>query len=84
MQDAVNILENLFETSLPITGVVCLLFWITERKPTNLEMLYIFASVSAFVFLLNPADSFTWLFVVLLSWLPARKKTPNYPLPKKK
>ena len=83
MQDAVNILENVVETSLTITGIVCLLFWITSRKPTNLEMLYIFAYVSAFVFLLNPIDSFSWIFIVLLCWLPAGKKAPKYFLPKK-
>jgi len=83
MQDAVNILENLVETSLLITGVVCLLFWIAERKPTNLEMLYIFAAVSAGVLAINLVDSSLWLLFVLLSWIPAGKKAPNYFLPKK-
>jgi len=83
MQDAVNILENLVETSFLITGVVYLLFWIAERKPTNLEMLYIFAAVSAGVLVINYVDSSLWL-IALLSWIPVGKKAPELLLPKKK
>lgn len=83
MQDVVNIVENLGETSLLITGVVCLLFWIAERKPTNFEMLYIFAAVSAVVLAINLVDSSLWLVLVILSGIPAGKKAPNYFLPKK-
>lgn len=84
MQDALNILKNVVETSLPLTGVVCLLFWIAQRKPTNREMLYIFASVSAFVLIINPVDWFSGLGVVLLTWMPAGKKAPSYFFPKRK
>ena len=83
MQDAVNILENLGDTSLLITGGVCLLFWIAKRKPTNFEMLYIFAAVSAGVLAIKFIDSSLWLVLVILSWIPAGKKAPNYFLPKK-
>ena len=83
MRYAAHILERLVETSLLVTGVVCLLFWIAERKPTNLEMLYIFAAVSAGVLVLNFVDSQLWLILVLLSWIPSGKNAPNYFFKKK-
>jgi len=82
MQDAAYTLEGLFETSLLTTGFVGLLFWISERKPTNLEFLYIFAAVSAVVLVINFVDSSNWVPVVLfLCWVPSlgQKTKPTFP-----
>ena|GEM_PF-5509749 len=83
MQDAIHVLEKLVDISLPATGVLCLLFWIAGRKPTNLEILYIFTAVSAGVFVLNFTDSSFWLIFVLLSWIPSGKNAPKHFLPKR-
>jgi hypothetical protein len=84
MQDAVNILGRLLDTSFFCAGLLYLVFWIAERKPTNLEAVYIFAGVFAIGLVINfimPfVDSTALCLLIFLSSLApsVRRRHPKF------
>ena len=81
MQDALHSFAGPLERSFLFAGALYLFLWIIGHKPSNLEALYVFGVVSAFVLAINFIDASNWfVLVLLLSWIPAfrQKSKPTF------
>jgi len=90
MQNAVHILEVVFEASALFAGLFYLVCWMGGRRPTNRQVFLVFAISFAVVLPLNLLSSIVPTYVILIvaatTWLlkPLRTLLNSKPLLKSK